>query len=509
MPSLARLPASPLALAAALSLAACAAVGPDYQPPKLALTPAFQAAVPTGAGERAPLVSWWEGFHDPALTRVVERAGAQNLDIAQARARVLQSRALARAAGAALAPRGDFSGSAANEEQSLESPIGEIGRRLPGYQRTVDEYALGAGASWEIDLFGGLRRQRQGALADARAAEDEAAAIRIAVMADAADAYIQVRANQARLAVARRQEAIQGDLVDLLTRRGVEGVASDRERREGLAQLEGVRATLPPLTAALDAQLNRLDVLMGAQPGTWRAELSDPAPPPAPPTLAAGDGPAALLRRRPDILAAEQRLIAANARIGAAVADYYPKVSIAGLIGVDSIDAGHLFVADALQHQVTAGLQWRLFDFGRVDAEVARARGGEAQALAAYRATVLRAVEEVEDAFTRLTEDKAQAGALDRQVEQLDVARRQATQAYAEGVLSLIELRDADRDLQTASDQRVQARAGAALAAVAAFRAMGGGWRAPGALAFQTSPGARAFKERAWTGPASSSASRP
>jgi len=475
-------PTSISLLAASLALSACA-VGPNYQAPKVALTPGFHTSIPVGAPRAAPLDNWWNGFGDPELTRVVERAEAQNLDIEQARARVLQSRALARAAGAALAPQAQASGSAAHEEQSLQSPIGEIGRHLPGYQRATDEYAIGAGASWEIDLFGGLRRQRQAAIAQARASRDDAAAIAVTVAADAADAYLQVRADQARLDVARRQEAIQRDLVDLLTRRGAEGVASDRELRQGVAQLEGVRATIPPLTAALDAQLNRLDVLMGAQPGTWRAELAGAAPLPVPPALAPGDGPADLLRRRPDVLAAEQRLIAANARIGAAIADYYPKVSIAGLLGVDSIDASQLFVGDALQHQVTAGLQWRLFDFGRVDAQVAQARGGEAEALAAYRATVLRAVEEVEDAFSNLTQDEAQAAALARQVAQLEIAHRQATQAYEGGVLSLIEVRDADRDLQTASDQLVQARAGAARAAVASFRALGGGWRPPMALA--------------------------
>ena len=476
-----------LALATAFALAACA-VGPNYQPPKVALTASFHTPTPAGTAQAAALDAWWLGFKDPELTRVVERAEAQNLDIAQARARVLQSRALAKAAGAALAPQGDAAASAANEAQSLQSPIGEIGRHLPGYQRSTDEYAIGAGASWEIDLFGGLRRRRQSAIAQAKASRDDAAAMAITVAADAADAYLQVRAYQARLAVARRQEAIQSDLVDLLTRRSAEGVASDRELRQGVAQLEGVRAAIPPLTVGLEAQLNRLDVLMGAQPGTWRAELAMEVPLPAPPALAPGDGPADLLRRRPDILAAEQRLVAANAAIGAAIADYYPKVSISGLLGVDSIDAGQLFVGNAVQHQVTAGLQWRLFDFGRVDAEVARARGGEAEALAAYRATVLRAVEDVEDAFSSLTEDEAQTQALQRQVEQLEVARRQATKAYEGGVLSLIEVRDADRDQQTASDQLVQARAGAARAAVAAFRALGGGWRPPISLASSARP---------------------
>jgi NodT family efflux transporter outer membrane factor (OMF) lipoprotein len=460
----------------ALSLAGCM-VGPNYRKPEAGLTAQFMTPAPIAA-RPAPLETWWRGFGDPALVRVVERARAQNLDLQQARARILQSRALAKAAGAALAPQASAAASAADEQQSLLSPIGEIGRHLPGYEREVGVYDVGASASWEIDLFGGLRRERDAARAEARASEERAAAVQISITADAADAYMQVRAYQARIAVARRQEAIEQDLVDLLTRRSAQGIAADRELRLTRAEQENVRASIPPLVAGLDAQLNRLDVLMGAQPGTWRNELTASAPVPEPPTIATG-APVDLLRRRPDVLAAEQALIASNAHIGAAMADYYPKLSLLGLFGVESIDAGDLFTGDALQHQVSAGLRWRLFDFGRVDAEVAQARGRDAEALAAYRASILHASEDVENALSSLVQQQARAQALDRQIAELTVARGQAQQAYDGGVISLVEVRDADRDLLAASDQLVLAKADAARAAVAAFRALGGGWPAP------------------------------
>ena len=244
------------------------------------------------------------------------------------------------------------------------------------------------------------------------------------------------------------------------------------------AARQDVAASIPPLTTALEAQLNRLDVLMGAQPGTYRAELQTAAAIPTPPSLSAADGPAGLLRRRPDVLAAEQQLIASNARIGAAVAEYYPKVSLAGLAGGQSIDSRTVFAPDALQSQIGAGLRWRLFDFGRVDAEVAAARGRQAEALAAYRLTVLRAAEEVENAFTDLAQQQVRAAALKEEVDQLTIARRQAQMAYDGGVVSLIEVRDVDRNWLAASDRLAQAQAGAARAAVAAFRALGGGWTA-------------------------------
>jgi NodT family efflux transporter outer membrane factor (OMF) lipoprotein len=459
-------------------MASACAVGPDYQKPDLKLTAAYQAPSTVG-GPTTPvaLETWWTGFDDRALVRVVERAGAQNLDLAQAEARLTQSRALARAAGAALLPTVGASGSAARSSQSLLTPLGEIGSHIPNFPRNADETALGLGATWEIDLFGGLRRQRDSARANAQASAAQAEAVRVAVAADAADAYLQVRAYQARLQVAEHQLKTQDDLVDLLNRRLGEGVSPERELHQAQALREGVAATLPPLRAGLEAQLNRLDVLMGALPGTYRAELVAPAPLPAAPGLSIAEGPAELLRRRPDILAAEQRLIAANAGIGAAIADYYPKISISGLLGVDSLDASRLFASRTVEHQISGGLSWRLFDFGRIDAEVAQAKGRKAEALAAYRASVFKAAEEVEDAVTELSQNQARAQALSRQIEQLTLARDQAQQAYEGGVISLVEVRDADRDLLAASDQLVQAQAGAARAAVAAYRALGGGWR--------------------------------
>jgi NodT family efflux transporter outer membrane factor (OMF) lipoprotein len=468
-----------IALAAASCLAPAAwAIGPDYHRPDLGLTKSFHTPPPADPqASDSGLVAWWGRFGDPELSRVVERAVAQNLDLAQARARVLQSRAAAKAAGAALLPRADAAGGVSHDQFSLLSPIGAVGRKAPGFERDYADYGLGAAASWEIDLFGGLRRARDAARSDARAALAEAAAVRVSVAAEAADAYLQARAYQGRLAVARRQQQTEQDLVDLLVRRTAEGVSPERELNEARAELEAVRASIPPLQAGLDAELNRLDVLMGAQPGTYREELTaSDAPPAALPVPDAGDGPAGLLRRRPDVLAAEQRLIAANARIGEALAEYYPKLSISGLIGLDSISASRLFTGNAVTHQVGAGLRWRLFDFGRVDAEVAAAKGREAEALSAYRATVLKAAEEVEDAFSDLTQQQARAAALAREVDALTQARAQAEQAYEGGVSSLIEVRDADRQLLAASDQLVQARAGASRAAVACFRALGGGW---------------------------------
>ena len=470
---------SPLASSLlAIAVAGCA-IGPDYQAPSVALPDTFRnaAAARARTAAAAPaLAAWWRGFDDAQLDRVIAQVTAQNLDLAQATARVAHSRAAAQAAGAALLPRGEVQASTARVSQSLREPTALIARDSPAFERSFTLDGLDAAASWEIDLFGGVRREREAARAEFDAAVANGDAIRMSLMAEAADAYLQLRGEQRRLAVARQQERIGEQLAGLVAQRVHEGLSAERELHQAQAALEGVRASMPALEAGIEAQLERLRVLAGDLPDTAHDALAAAAPLPAVPALPEGEAPSELLRRRPDVVAAERRVAAANARIGAALSEYYPQVSIAALLGVSSVGASRLFSDDAAQHQIGLGLRWRLFDFGRVDAEVAAARGRDAEALAAYRAVVLRASAEVETALSDLVQQEARASALTRQIGQLRQAREQSGQAYDGGAISLIEVLDADRQLLAASDQLSVAQAGAARAAVACFRAMGGGW---------------------------------
>lgn len=225
--------------------------------------------------------------------------------------------------------------------------------------------------------------------------------------------------------------------------------------------------------------MNALDVLLGAQPGTYRDALAAPMPIPTAPAIADVGTPADLLRRRPDLIIAERKLAASNAHIGVAVSDYFPKFSISGLIGSSTTLAGNMFTGGANQVQGVLGLRWRLFDFGRVDAEIAAAKGANAEALAAYRLAVLRASEDVENAFTALVQREAQETTLFRGETALDRAKGASLAAYKGGVVSLIEVLDADRRLLDTRDARAQAQTESARAAVASYRALGGGWYAP------------------------------
>ncbi|WP_010543603.1 efflux transporter outer membrane subunit [Sphingomonas elodea] len=473
----------PIVLGASLLLAGCA-VGPTYRAPALATLPAFVGtgaveARPANAGAPADLSRWWLALHDPLLTDFVDRALAQNLDLRQAVARVAQLRAALTGANAALLPSGQVSGQAGSSRQSVETPIGRLASGFPGFQRDTDLYELDFGASWEIDAFGGLNRSREAARAEWQASQAGAVAARLTVAAQTADTYVAIRGLQLRLAIAREQLETQRRLVALVELQYGKGVAAELQLRQAEGALAQVEASVPELEAGLDVAMNALDVLVGQQPGTARVALAAAAPIPAPPALSTAIGPAELLRRRPDIIAAERTLAASNARIGAAMSDYYPKFTLSGLLGTASTAGSGLFGGGASQASGVLGLRWRLFDFGRVDAEIQAARGRNAEALAAYRLTVLRASEDVENAFSALVKREAQGQILQQGEASLRRARDASLAAYKGGAVSLVEVLDADQRLLATRDARAQAETAATRAAIASFRALGGGWSPP------------------------------
>ncbi|ALI10413.1 MULTISPECIES: efflux transporter outer membrane subunit [Pseudomonas] len=476
-------PLRPLAFLVSASLMTGCAVGPDYQRPDATLSDRFlgQSSVEQRTGTaRTRLTTWWEGFGDPVLTDFITRALEQNLDLAQASARVVQARAGLGAANAALLPSGNISGQAARAYQSVETPLGQVLDSNPGYDRYGNTYSMDLGASWELDVFGGLRRGREAALAEYQASEAGAAATRLAVAAQTADIYITLRGLQARLGIANHQVKTQQDLLEKVQLLYSKGLAASYQVRQTEGALAQVQATVPVLQTGLDAAMNALDVMLGTPPGTHRPQLTETGSIPLPPQISEMGTPADLLRRRPDLIVAERRLAASNARIGEAVAEYYPKFSLSALLGsATTVSAGHLFSGGASQASGALGLRWRLFDFGRINAQIDQAKGQEAEALAAYRQSALRATEDVENALSALVNREAQATTLTAGEASLNEARRSSFIAYQKGTASLIDVLNADETLLQASDARAQARTESARAAVAAFRALGGGWQAP------------------------------
>jgi hydrophobe/amphiphile efflux-1 (HAE1) family protein/NodT family efflux transporter outer membrane factor (OMF) lipoprotein len=458
-------------------------VGPKYKappPPGAELAPFHNKLdVPNSRYTPAPsLDEWWNGFKDPMLVTIVQRALSQNLDLAASLERVNQSRAVAAGAEARLFPIGELDAFATTEHQSLEGNLGTISRDVPAFRRNIHEYTVGPTASWELDVAGGIRHNAAAARDEVQAAEANRIGTRIIIAADAADAYLQVRGYQARIAIAKSQIETDEHLLKLVQNRYEAGAATKREIEQSQALLQQARSTLPPLRLTLEKQLNRLDVLMGAQPGTYAHGLDTVTPVPSIPSIA-NQEPTDVLRRRPDIIAAERRLAASNERIGVALAEYYPKISLAGVLGFDSLNSGSLFTSGGFQPAAVAGLRWRLFDFGRVNAEVKQTRGINAEELLNYRQAVLKAAEDVENALASLSETEAYSVEVQAEVQSLTRARDLSQDAYRAGSITLTDVLDADRQLLTAQDQLAANRADAARAAVGVFRSFGGGWQPP------------------------------
>ncbi|MBP0598176.1 efflux transporter outer membrane subunit [Herbaspirillum sp. LeCh32-8] len=465
-------------LLGAMLLCACT-TGPDYRQPAYQDAPLHNVALLQQRTAQTPMPAldhWWDGFGDPVLSGIMQRVLAQNLDLAAALARVEQARATAQIAGARRLPEGDLNGQAARARQSLQSPLGEIARNIPGYQRTQNLFDLDAGASWELDLAGALKRGAQAADAELQAAEAQQVGVRVSVAAEAADAYFRIRGAQARIALAEHQVQAASELGRIVRLRLKDGLASVAETAQADARLAQSRAVLPPLRTELERQLNRLDVLMGAAPGTYAQQLAQQADASRVPAISVSTSSVELMRRRPDVVAAERRLAASSERIGQAMAAWYPDLSLSALVGFQSLGAAGLLTANSLQAQGGLGLRWRLFDFGRIDAEIARAKGANAEALAQYRKSMLSAAEDVENAIMALVQLEQQARELAAQVDAQQTARGNAEEAYKGGVLSLAEVLTEDRLLLSAQDELAQVHADNARAAVSVFRALGGGW---------------------------------
>jgi NodT family efflux transporter outer membrane factor (OMF) lipoprotein len=466
----------------ALFLAGCA-VGPDYQAPELPAPAPFRGQ--QTLGQRAPSLpvadmnAWWAGFGDKELEVLVNRALAQNLDLKQAVARVSQASALTLGARSALLPSGELNVEASRTRQSLQDPTGRLASASPGFERNSSLYQVGAGVSWEADIFGGLRRGLEAADGDQQAAVAQQAAVRLIVTSSAASGYIQLRALQARLEVVQNREKTQADLVNLLQLQYANGVVARLQLKQAEGVLATVSAQIPPLRSSIESTLNALEVLSGVMPGTLHEELATRAPIPSAPGIDTAGGRTDMLRRRPDVIAAERTLMASNARIGAAISDYYPKFSLGALLGSATNVSGNLFSGDANLAQGVFGLRWRLFDFGRVKAEVEFAKGRDAEALAAYQQTLLQATADVENAMTQLVQSEQQNATLQDGVRSLTEARQAAFSAFQQGSVSFIEVLDADDRLQQAQEQQLLAQSAASVAAVQCFKSLGGGWNAP------------------------------
>jgi outer membrane protein, multidrug efflux system len=453
-----------------LALGACA-VGPDYRAPQ---TPAaeFTQAVAAGVAEQPFEAAWWEQFGDPTLDDLIARALAGDVDLKVAAARVEESRALL---GAARRVRWPASIASVDRNYAKgPQPDLRIDERVES-----ESYGAGFNTLWELDLFGRVRRGVQAAGADAEAAQADLRDAQVLVAAEVASTYLELRGAQKRLAVARANRDNQRETLELTRVRLDLGRGSELDVASASARLAATEATIPPLTAIEAVAAHRLAVLLGQRPGSLGDEVAARELPPHLTTLAVG-APGDLLRRRPDVRAAERNVAAATARIGVAKADLFPRLTLSGFIGFIAGDASGLGESANRAWSVSPVLSWAGFDSGvraRIVAAEARADG----ALATYESTVLRAIEETENAFVVYGQGRQRLASV---VEQATASRRAAELArvqYREGALDFLRLLDAERTLLEAEDQVATAETDLNTSVVGIYRALGGGWEADSA----------------------------
>jgi multidrug efflux system outer membrane protein len=458
-----------LGMIAASTLAACA-VGPNYQRPTTPVDAHFANASQPGFAEDVAVEQYWTRFADPVLNSLVDDAVAHNTDLRTAAANLQASRAVRRLAGFDLFPTATLQGSYTHILDSKQ--------QLPFLDRHDREFDSAQGAFeglWELDLFGRVRRNVEATRADVGVSVASLQDARVSVIAEVARNYVVLRGLQDQLALTYRNADNQLSSLKLTRARLDAGRGNQLDTARAEAQWQTTLASIPTLEASIATTTYRLSSLTGRQPAALTDRLA-PQPLPELPALNSIGTPEQLLRRRPDIRAAEQRLAGATARIGVAVGDLFPKVTLTGSFGYVAPTFGEFGQRDAKSYSVGPGISWAAFDLGRVRARISSARAQTDAALATYEGAVLNALETTEDALISYGRSQSRRDALQLAAAASDKAADLARQRFEGGLIDFLEVLDAERTALSAELLLSQSRTDAATSLVAVYKAVGAGW---------------------------------
>lgn len=454
-----------------LALGGCA-FGPNFHPPQTTVDSGFANGEQTNLSSGRIAVDWWHGFKDAQLDGLVEHALSANQDLRIATARVQAARALRMGAIADELPVINATGSYSKSVFSEETTPFPLSRS----QRELDLYSVGFDATWELDIFGRVRRSIQASNAELRGTIANRQDVLVTMISELARNYFELRGGQNQLAVARRNAANQQETLDVAEAKFKAGRATELDTARARAELNSTLASIPSLEGAIKHSIHRLSVLTGQQPQALAPELSEPAPIPALPALANIGDPASLLRRRPDIRAAESALAAATARIGIATADLFPRVTFNGNLGFSANTIGRLGKPATDSYAFGPQITWAALDFGHVRARI-RASHAQADAeLAFYQKTVLTALEETENALVDFGREQARREYLRQSVDSATQAVALARQRYESGIAEFLPVLDAERTQLEDEAQLAQSETRTATSLVAIYKALGGGW---------------------------------
>jgi len=487
----------------ACALTGCA-VGPNFKPPKPDLPQHWSATAVQGSATRestvtssaSAIANWWTSFRDPTLTSLIRRSVASNLDLREAVLRVEEAMETRDVAADGLWPSLSANASFTRQRLSTNTPEGALfgsGLRFPGLAPGVsitnpyNEFQLGLSASWEIDLFGQLRRSIEAANAEVQASVDDEHGVMLSLASDVAAAYIDLRGAQFKKSILEHSLTTQRDVLQLTQQKWDAGLTAYIDVANAESEVKSTEAQVPLADREITVDINQLSELMDLKPGALRAELAQAKPlPPVPPTVPIGL-PADLARRRPDIEQAEALLHAATARVGVAVADLFPQITLSAAGGVQSEGLSELLHAASRFATLGPTVSLPIFQGGALRATVRLRKVQAKEAAIDYARTVLGALNEVEDALAAYGADQDQRVALIAAVGASRTALTLARQRYQGGLTSFIEVLDAERTLEQNQLALADATTAVSTDLVHLYKTLGGGWQTGAAGAASTS----------------------
>ncbi|MHB9075042.1 MAG: efflux transporter outer membrane subunit [Desulfobaccales bacterium] len=460
-----------------LVLGGCA-VGPNYRRPEFKApaqwTESQEQAKAAGASEE---IAWWKVFGDPMLDRLIEAAAKSNLDLEQARARIIQARANVTASGAALLPSIEAAGSVTRSQGGISTTTSSEPSSIATTAGTI--FQAGFDASWEIDVFGGTRRSLEAAKAKLDASVEDLRSTLLTLLGDVAKNYMDLRASQTKREIIRRNVAAQLQTVEVTRERFKLGLTSYLDVAQAEAQKSTTESDLPTIEASIKQSIHRLSILLGQEPNALKAELAALRPLPKAVGRLSSGLPSELLTRRPDLRKTERQLAAASADIGVATAELYPKFDLTAAIGVQSSTVSKLFnISSGRYWSLVPGVTWNIFDGGKARATVTNKRAVFDENLAKYRASFLTALEDVENALAAYYAEQTKRLILADSVRADAEAVALAHERYRKGLTNFLDVLTTEKNLYSAQSSLNQSEANLLTNLISLYKALGGGWNA-------------------------------
>ncbi len=465
----------------------CTTVGPDYIPPEKKVPENFNTKleavkiktpdiknedpalppVPVKLVTQEMLGDWWQTLEDPTLSKLIERAVKGNLDLKLAQSRIREERARRGIAQAGRFPTIDATASTTRQQSSQETGTGKANNL----------HSTGFDASWEVDLFGGIQRSIESAEATVAAKQEELNDTLVTLVAEAALNYVEIRTFQSRLKAAEKNLKSQEDTLQIVKDRLASGLTTSLTMEQANYNLENTKSQIPTLKIGIEQGKNGLAVLLGEFPGALKQELDNYKPVPVLPIEVAIGVPADLLRRRPDIRRTERELAAQTARVGVATAELYPKLTLFGSVGLESLSAASLFTGPAAAFSIGPKVTWPVFNAGRIRQNIKIEDEKQEQSLIQYELSVLTAVKDVENAMVDYAQEQVRRKSLIKSSQAANRAVELASELYAAGLSDFLGVLEAERSLSQFQDQLASSEGSVVSNLIRLYKSLGGGWK--------------------------------